>query len=233
MSNAFNVDEALDFIAQSISDPTAKQMFSLMVSNFNSLNDTVSTQKAHIAQQLKIIENLENQINAREHQAPMDTNHSDGETEADLKERLRSAVIYGIKESTESKINDKLREDQSKIADILELTETQSPFISFRMGRLGSKPRPLKVIFPSRDIQKQFIVGAKTIKDQLIPTKIFIRASKSESERKNDATMRSTIKDLKSKYNQLNLVIYAGQICLRGENGEKPTVLDHKTYPLL
>ena len=98
----------------------------------------------------------------------MDINCQENESEADVKERNRSAVIYGIKESKMPKVLKILGDDQSKIADILKLTGTQPTFFASRMGTIGDKTRPHKIIFPSREIQKQLIDGAKRIHRLLI-----------------------------------------------------------------
>ena len=105
--------------------------------------------KQRIIQESNIIENLKKLHKSREQ--PMETNNADGDTEADLKERNHQ-LFMGSRSSRNLKSMINVGKNELKLRIFL-----KSLFVSFRMGKVDPKIRPLKVMFPSREIQKQFI----------------------------------------------------------------------------
>lgn len=75
---------------------------------------------------------------------------------ADRIERSRNLLVYNIPENPSKDLQVRISHDESSISDILSDIEINAGnFKSIRLGRPGTRPRPIKVIFNDASIASQ------------------------------------------------------------------------------
>jgi hypothetical protein len=238
----YEVGNINNFLNTHVQDESSKRILSeLFIALYNNVTDLRLNNKSQaevIHSQCQTIALLSDQLHAKENdlkelKAEKMEIDDNGESFEDRAERLRSVVVAGLVESTKKNANERFDDDIAEVKKLMEETETETSFTSYRMGKSkNGRPRLLKIVFPAKAIKGKFLSGYKQKKDSFTARKIKIRPSKTELELKHDREQSATINDLKQKYSELNLVIYNKAICHRGVAGQKPVPLDNTRYPL-
>lgn len=87
--------------------------------------------------------------------------------------RSKNIIVHNIPESPSEFLEARISHDTGKLNDILtKLGISPGEFKSFRLGRSGNQPRPLKVIFQSSDMAKQCLNVRKKLIELNLPARI-------------------------------------------------------------
>lgn len=83
---------------------------------------------------------------------------------ADRIDRASNIIVYNVPESSSSDLQQRIIHDKSHTSDILKnLDVNASSFKSIRLGRLGNRPRPIKVIFNEASLASQCLKRKKNL----------------------------------------------------------------------
>uniref|UniRef100_A0A914PWI0 Transposase n=1 Tax=Panagrolaimus davidi TaxID=227884 RepID=A0A914PWI0_9BILA len=130
---------------------------------------------------------------------------------SDEKERLRSIVIYGIKESGATTPSLKMHEDHEELKSLFDTLEVEVAIDKhYRMGKTGDQPRPIKCVFACSKHQKSTL---KASRGSNRPQHIKIRPSYNKEQRQVIAKKRQDIIQLKELHPNVTFVVYAGEVC--------------------
>lgn len=132
----------------------------------------------------------------------------------------RSVVITGLTEANFSVPSKRVAEDEKRVQEILDHCDIEvKPFAIFRMGVKGTKPRLLKVEFPSKSVVAKLMKRKSSLKSSDSYSRIFIRPSMNKTEREERRKLQEQC-NLKNKENtdtdpSSTYVIYAGSVIRR------------------
>ncbi|KAH7713462.1 hypothetical protein AAVH_19200 [Aphelenchoides avenae] len=139
-------------------------------------------------------------------------------------ERERSIVVAGLAESADPKPSKRSAHDAVKLTEMLDTIDSEAvPVAHYRMGQPGDHPRLLKVVFASRQHQREvlslFPKMAKEKKDDFPFSNVYVRRSMTFEERQADKLLRDEVK--RRQENHEKCWVYAGRIVT--ERVQKPT----------
>ncbi|KAL3080191.1 hypothetical protein niasHS_013863 [Heterodera schachtii] len=101
--------------------------------------------------------------------------------------RQHSLVVIGLPESQEKTPTGRATADKGTAMQILDLCDVEAlPITQYRMGKLGTRPRPMKLVLPTRAHVRKCLLMARK-KDSALRTQmptVFIRQSLSGEELK-------------------------------------------------
>lgn len=86
---------------------------------------------------------------------------------ADRVERSRNVIIYNIPESQSKDFQQRIIHDQSSVSDTLkDMNVVANNFRVARLGRPGTRPRPIKVIFSESSLASQCLKQRKNLRSE-------------------------------------------------------------------
>jgi hypothetical protein len=114
------------------------------------------------------------------------------------KERRRSIVVCGLKESMEPTHRGKFKQDFEQVEKLLDTLDIEcGPIHVYRMGKpINNKPQFLKVVLPTSFYQSQCLKNAKTLKAAPGYDGVFIRPSMTKEQRQADYELRVRLREL-------------------------------------
>lgn len=125
----------------------------------------------------------------------------------DLKERNRSIVAYGVKESDAPTNRGKFMADKVTVARLLDVVDAECDAVQvYRMSksqkknddRPDNRPRLLKIVLPSSFHRDMVLKNAKKLKNSEFQG-VFIRPSMTKEERDADYLLRQQLRELRAK----------------------------------
>ena len=120
------------------------------------------------------------------------------------RDRLRSVVIEGLKESNEPKASSRLAADQKVVGEMLDLANLECrPLAVYRMGQVREAasgkpqhPRPLKVLLPASAFQRTLLRHARSIRlAEARFNSVWIRPSLTKEQREQEFKLREDVRE--------------------------------------
>ena len=135
-------------------------------------------------------------------------------------QRQHEVVLINLKESEKAVPSEKIAEDRQKVVAMLDAAQIElSPNSVYRMGKaIGTKPRLVKIVMPTRRGANEFVKAANKIKQQF--PEVRIRHSLSLAERQAHKSLVLECNQ-KRKDSGNDYVVYAGQVILRSDIKKK------------
>ena len=145
------------------------------------------------------------------------------------KERKRSVVIIGLPEADKGDSIDRADADSEAVVTVLRTLQVEArPDKVYRMGRRlddKAKPRLLKVVMPSSQLQRIMLGSLKHKREALRKIqgfeRAFIRPSLSKEELEKDRDLRKKLKEKRAENPNVKVYIKKGQIVVDGGGGEQ------------
>ena len=186
-------DVAIKVITASkdLENPTVQKLFDLVVAQQGILTSLLDL----------LLRNANDDVNGDK---TMETDETNVETEADIKEKRRSLVISGLPESTAAIPSDRSKADRDEVVKLMDAIDAEvTPMQVYRLPRSqdykGKQPRLLKVVLATSYQQKNALIKSKELKKNLDYGNVFIRPSMNREERQLDFELRQAVKKLKDR----------------------------------
>ena len=124
----------------------------------------------------------------------------------DRNTRRKNVIVFGVPENDELIIEGRSTvTDKDKIQSILEYTACTGVDVidSYRLGKPGEKPRPMKITFPTKEMAESALKESrklKELKDLDEEINIYIKPDKTKSEQKEFQRLGKKKEELLVKY---------------------------------
>ena len=160
------------------------------------------TERNRITEQKKTIENLNKQVGELNQSMKDMTKYL---VNVDRNSRRQNAILLGVPENEmtlqKEGVNDiVVKDDAQKVKEMLKVVDFHGKLKQYvRLGRVGDRPRPIKLVFHSTSDATSAISNSGKLKS-LINQKVFIKPDKSKSENAEFKRVGDKKKELLEKY---------------------------------